>query len=117
MELCKPSIDYSAAQPDQATPGNFLPQKKACGPVGAGYTTITLTGNFTSTAPVDVSSGIDLKIVGPDGKTAVASCRATAGTASPEKCSGSGSLLGPGDYSYIGDGGGAVKFDGSVMIS
>lgn len=118
MDLCKPSFDFTTNQPDPTTQG-FTPTKKACGDVAAGYTSIMLTGNFTNPAAsgIIVGQGIDVKIVGPDGKTAVATCTTSAGDQVPVKCSKSGSLSVSGAYSVIYDGGGAVSFAGTISIS
>jgi hypothetical protein len=119
MQLCKPSFDYTNNQPDQSNPPNFAPTKKPCGDIAAGYTSITLSGNFTGdqNAPVDLGQNIDVKVVGPDGKTAVVLCASSAGAQGPEKCSKAGAVSGPGTYTLVYDGGGAVTFTGSVDIA
>ena len=117
MDLCKPSFDYSTATPDQGNPGGFTPSKKACGTVAPGYTTFNLNGTFTFDTPVAVGQGIDVKLVGADGKTAVATCALSAGDMpSPVKCTKNGAVT-AGDYSFIYDGGGAAKFAGTLSIS
>lgn len=115
-ELC--ALTFSFAGNTQPGPPPTHVTSAACGAVTAGYSTITLSGNFTaaSGAPVYATEGISVSIVDAAG-TSVASCSGPApGPAAAVACTGSGSVM-AGDYSVVYNGVGNVDFAGTAMIS
>ena len=113
-ELCPVSKDFSGQQP--APGATTVTTAGDCGTVPAGYTQITLNGNFTSTAPALVHQGIAVRVLDAAG-TAVLTCSAPAPPAtSPAACTQQGPVT-PGAYTLAFDGFGAVSFAGSVGIS
>lgn len=115
-ELCALSFSFSGNTQAGAPPTHVT--TAACGSVTAGYTTLTLSGNFTaaSGAPVYAAEGISVTIVDAAG-TAVASCAGpSAGAAAPVACTGSGSVM-VGEYSVTYNGVGNVDFAGTATIS
>jgi hypothetical protein len=113
MELCKVTNDYSTMTPDPTT--QTASKKGACGTVAAGYTTATLNVTFATTAPVALTQGASVKLVGADGKTAIATCTINPGDMGPIKCAKEGAVT-AGDVSLLYEGFGGVTVSGTVEV-
>lgn len=116
-ELCAVSKDFSGQQP--APPATTISSTGACGTVTAGYTKISIMGNFTTGggAPVQLAEGINVKVVDAAGAP-VLTCAGPAqpGQAATIPCTQEGTAA-AGDYTLLFEGAGNVAFAGSVTIS
>lgn len=114
-ELCAANKDFTQNTPDPTTQSAV--SSADCGTVTAGYTKITLSGNFTAGTPPVAGPGIVVKVLDSTGAVA-ASCNGpppgpvTAATA----CAGEGTAA-AGAYTLQYEGTGSVMFAGSVQIS
>lgn len=116
--LCTIGKDFSSQQPDPAT--QQATSTGDCGAVTAGYTTVTLEGNWTAATPlpVNVQQGVAVDIVDAAG-TVVASCAGPSPgpmqAATP--CAPVTGSVTPGAYTLVFHGAGSIRFDGTATIS
>lgn len=116
-ELCALSFDFQTNTPNPGPPPAPGMTTADCGTVAAGYTTMTLAGNFTSAEPVTVANGITVTVLDAAG-TAVMSCAGPGpGPAAVTACSGTGAAVAGGAYTIQYAGEGNVDFAGSIVVS
>lgn len=116
-ELCALSFDFQTNTPNPGPPPTAGVSTADCGTVPAGYTSMTLSGNFSSSEPVTIANGIAVSVLDAAG-TVVMSCAGPGpGAAGVTACSGSGSAVAGGAYTLQYAGEGNVDFAGSITIA
>lgn len=113
-ELCPVTKDFQSQQPDPATQTAITTGD--CGTVTAGYTKLTLTGNFTSGEPVMLAQGINVKVLDSTGAAVITCPGPGPGAQAVTACSGE-SAAAAGAYTLQFEGVGNIDFAGSVTVS
>ena len=115
-ELCSVSVNFAEGTPP--VPPAPVTRNVACGAVTAGYRTLALNINWTTTGPAVAQNGVTVSVLDAAG-TVVATCSGPAAgpsPAAPPPCSAEGDFARTGDYTIQADGSGNIAAAIAVSI-